>query len=57
MKNCQNLQWDREFELPLSNISDIVEIEVLSAGLVGNTKLGEFRMTKEELNKIRLINF
>ena len=47
----------REFELPLSNISDTVEIEVLSAGLMGNTKLKEFRMTKEELNKIRLINF
>ena len=50
IKNCQNPQWNQILQLPICNYSDYAEIEVNSSGLLGSTKLGNFKIGIEELS-------
>ena len=49
-KNCQNPQWEEVLSIPIFNLSDFVEIELNSSGLLGNTKLGEYKISTEEIS-------
>jgi hypothetical protein len=56
IKNCQNPQWNQILQLPICNYSDYAEIEVNSSGLLGSTKLGNFKDVNIEIKKILLRN-
>ena len=51
IKNSQNPQWSTIIELPICNLSDYVELEVYSSGLISNTKLGYYKLGLEEISE------
>ena len=50
IKNCQNPQWNKIIILPICNLSDYFELEVNSVGLLGDTKLGYYKIGLEEIS-------